>query len=209
MTRFAAVACFVLVMVIPGADLDAQRGGVFSLAETSGDAEPAPGVTVLRSRLVRIDLGALAAARADAEPGATPPALTLNLFDDVVFSVVVERTAPTASGYSLQGRLDGVELGTMTLVVNGAVVAGTVRTPQATYRIRSTGDGLHVILQIDPSTLPPGGEPLIPPPVDVDPPARRRPAAGARSWPTTANAPTRGSVAAGCSASRTYGGHRR
>ena len=51
MTRFAAVACFVLVMVIPGADLDAQRGGVFSLAETSGDAEPAPGVTVLRSRL--------------------------------------------------------------------------------------------------------------------------------------------------------------
>ena len=171
MMRVSAVVCCVLVLVLPGADLHAQRGGVFLPAETSGDADPAPGVTVLRSRLVRVDLGALAVARADAQPGATPPALTLNLFDDVVFSVVVERTTPTASGYTLQGRLDGVELGTMTLVVNGEVVAGAVRTPQATYRIRSAGDGLHAIRQIDPSTLPPGGEPLIPPPVDVDPPA--------------------------------------
>ena len=179
MTRVSAVVCCVLVLVLPGADLHAQRGGVFLPAETSGDADPAPGVTVLRSRLVRVDLGALAAARADAQPGATPPALTLNLFGDVVFSVVVERTTPTASGYTLQGRLDGVELGTMTLVVNGEVVAGAVRTPQATYRIRSAGDGLHAIRQIDPSTLPPGGEPLIPPPVDVDPPAADPPIAAA------------------------------
>ncbi len=179
MMRVSAVVCCVLVLVLPGADLHAQRGGVFLPAETSGDADPAPGVTVLRSRLVRVDLSALAAARADAQPGATPPALTLNLFGDVVFSVVVERTAPTASGYTLQGRLDGVELGTMTLVVNGEVVAGAVRTPQATYRIRSAGDGLHAIRQIDPSTLPPGGEPLIPPPVDVDPPAADPPIAAA------------------------------
>ena len=53
-------------------------------------------------------------------------------------------------------------MGTFTLVVNGEVVAGTVLTPQATYRIRSAGGRLHTIRQIDPSTLPPEGEPLIP-----------------------------------------------
>ena len=175
----SATVCIVLAAVLAGADLHAQDGGLFLPAEMPGAADPAPGVTVLRSRVVLIDFGALAAARRDVEPQTTspPPALTLNLFGDVVFSVVVERTTPTASGYTLQGRLDGVELGTMTLVVNGEVVAGAVRTPQATYRIRSAGDGLHAIRQIDPSTLPPGGEPLIPPPVDVDPPAADPPIA--------------------------------
>ena len=165
MTRFPAVACFVLVLVIPGADLHAQGGGLFLPAETPGAADPAPGVTVLQSRVVRIDFGALAAARRDVEPQTTSPPPTLNLFDDVVFSGIVERTAPTLSGgYVVAGRLDGVELGTMTLVVNGEVVAGTVRTLNATYRIGAAGGSVHAIRQIDPSTLPPGGEPLIPPP---------------------------------------------
>ena len=30
------------------------------------------------------------------------------------------------------------------LVMNGDVVAGMVRTPEATYRVRPAGDGLHV-----------------------------------------------------------------
>ena len=153
------------MLLFASADLHAQGGGLFLPAETPGAADPAPGVTVLRSRVVRIDFGALAVARMDAEPETTSPTLTLNLFDDVVFSGIVERTAPTSSGgYVLSGRLEGIELGTMTLVVNGEVVAGTVLTPQATYRIRSAGGRLHAIRQIDPSTLPPEGEPLIPPP---------------------------------------------
>ena len=126
------------------------------------------------SRVVRIDFGALTAARLDADRETPAPPLTLNLFDDVMFSGIVERTAPTFSGgYVLSGRLDGIALGTMTLVVNGEVVAGTVLTPQATYRIRSAGGRLHAIREIDPSTLPPEGEPLIPPP----------PAAGAPDAP--------------------------
>ena len=159
------------MLLFASADLHAQGGGLFLPAETPGAADPAPGVTVLRSRVVRIDFGALAVARMDAEPETTSPTLTLNLFDDVVFSGIVERTAPTLSGgYVLWGRLDGVELGTFTLVVNGEVVAGTVLTPQATYRIRSAGGRLHAIRQIDSSTLPPGGEPLIPPPPAADAP---------------------------------------
>ena len=154
-----------LAAVLAGADLHAQGGGLFLPAETPGAADPAPGVTVLRSRVVRIDFGALTAARRDVGRETTSPTLTLNLFDEVVFSGIVERTAPTFSGgYVLRGRLDGVALGTFTLVVNGEMVAGTVLTPQATYRIRSAGGSLHAIRQIDPATLPPEGEPLIPPP---------------------------------------------
>ena len=59
----------------------------------------------------------------------------LNLFDDVVFTGVVEHVEPTSSGHSLWGSLEGVDLGTMTLVVNGSVVAGSWRTPgRGVYR---------------------------------------------------------------------------
>lgn len=77
-------------------------------------------------------------------------------------SLLVERVAPTFSGgRALSGRLAGVEQGVMTLVVNGAVVAGTVRTPEATYRIRPAGNGLHAVSEVDLSRTPPLGEPII------------------------------------------------
>ena len=92
--------------------------------------------------------------------------LELNLFDDAVFTGLIERTAATFSGGQvLAGRLVSVEGGTLTLVVNGTVVAGTVRAPEATYRIRSVGNGLHAISQIDPAWLPAPREPISPPPV--------------------------------------------
>ena len=50
----------------------------------------------------------------------------------------------------------------MTLVVNRNVVAGTIRTPTATFRIRPAGVGRHAVMQIDPSRLPPPDEPLFP-----------------------------------------------
>ena len=114
-------------------------------------------------RRVRIDLGQLARMRARVA-GGTPGALMLNLFDDVVFVATVTRTEPTSSGgYALTGRLEGMELGAMTLVVNGDVVAGTVHTPHVTYAIGSSGDGAYVIERTDRSLLRcvlPGDPPL-------------------------------------------------
>ena len=122
----------------------------------------------LRRRLVAIDFGQLAptADTAAVVPGGAAAAvpsgvLTLNLFDDASFTGLVQSVAPTFSGgYSLSGPLAGVEMGTMTLVVNGEVVAGTVRTPEATYRIRPAAGGLHVVSEVDLSRLPPLGEPI-------------------------------------------------
>ena len=90
-----------------------------------------------------------------------PGGLTLNLFDGASFTGLVQSVAPTFSGgYSLAGPMAGVEMGAITLVVNGDVLAGTVRTPEATYRIQPAGGGLHVVSQVGPSRLPPLGEPI-------------------------------------------------
>ena len=146
----------------------AQPRGLFRAVAPTGVAaglgiETAADSITLRRRLVAVDLGQLTRS-APARPGATAApvgVLTLNLFDDASFTGLVQSVAPTFSGgYSLSGPLSEIEMGTMTLVVNGEVVVGTVRTPEATYRIRPAGGGLHTVSQIDPSRLPPLGEPI-------------------------------------------------
>ena len=173
----------------------AQADGLFSEAESTlarrspewwAGAQTDSRPRTLQSRLVRIDLSTLNAV-ATRDTG-TPATLTLNLFDDTVFLARVERSTPSRSGYVLTGRLDDVPFGTMALSVNGPVVAGTVRTPAATWRIRSVGAGLHIIRQVDLSTLPPEAEPhvrpvpgrLLPPgdPPPVDPPPGDPPPGG-------------------------------
>ena len=155
-----------IVGVITYSAASAQSGGLFS--EVDGTPPPSSGVETLASRLVEIDFGQIervtgpATGPRGSSAGApsTPRRLVLNLFDDVVFTGLVEHMEPTASGHAMWGRLEGVELGSMTLVVNGGVVAGTVRTPGAVYTIRTAGDGAYVIRQVDESSLPPPGEPL-------------------------------------------------
>ena len=162
-----AIAC----LCVPVLDARAQVGGLFTPVDSADEiirAAPEPpgavtdGVTTLRSRSVRIDMDGLATAQANAAGGGAPPAsLMLNLFDDALFSASVIETAPTSSGgYSLTGRLDEVEFGSLVLVVNGDIVAGTVQAPPDTYTIRSVGDGVHIIRKVDLSTLPPEAEPV-------------------------------------------------
>ncbi len=81
--------------------------------------------------------------------------LTLNLFDDAVFSATVERVANYTSGYSLSGRLDEYVNGRFNLVVYDDVLVGIVRNAGGnTYHIRYFVDGRHVVRQIDPATFP-------------------------------------------------------
>ncbi len=156
--------------VPPDADDEAQPDGLFS--EVEGDPPLSTDVETLAGRLVGIDFGQIAEITnppidpKDSVTGTptTPHTLVLNLFEDVVFTGIVEHVEPTASGHALWGSLEGVELGTMTLVVNGKIVVGTVRTPDAVYSIRTAGDGTYVIRQIDESSLPPLDEPLEIPP---------------------------------------------
>ena len=170
--RGCSVLAGMLLAVLAAGGAAGQPAGLFRAVAPAGVAA-APGLETvsdsitLRRRLVGIDFAQLTppvdAADADAAGGAAAPSgvLTLNLFDDASFTGLVESVAPTFSGgYSLAGPLAGVEMGTMTLVVNGDVVAGTVRTPEATYRIRPAGGGLHAVSEVDLSRLPPLGEPI-------------------------------------------------
>ena len=172
----AAVAVAAWLLAPVASSVQAQSEGLFSgaaqtlardnprwWADPVADAVP----RTLRSRLARIDFGELDRAHVTAEQGVEDLApLTLNLFDDTVFAARVEWSARTQSGYVLSGHLDGEPFGTINLVVNGAVVAGTVRTLRGTWRIRSVGAGLHLIRQVDLTTLPPAGEPLVLPVAD-------------------------------------------
>ena len=136
----------------PGAAGPIPGGGLFRAVAlnvgkvASQQAGGALDRAILRRCEVSVDIGRLARVT---EGGST--ALRLNLFDDVVLMGIIERRTPTYSGgYALSGRLAGVAGGTLTLVVNGSVVAGTVRIPgAATYRIRPAGAGQHAIIQVD------------------------------------------------------------
>ena len=63
---------------------------------------------------------------------------------------IVGWTEPTFSGgYSLSGSLLGDSLGSMTLVVNGNRVVGSVETGGQMYRVRSAGGGLSSIIEVE------------------------------------------------------------
>ena len=185
-TATMAIALRVLLVVAPFASVaEAQvNGGLFAAvdgehsADAADDVTETPGIRTMRSRLVRVDVEQLEAAR---EVNAT---LALNLFDEVLLSAIVERAAPTASGigYALSGRItlatlsgrttDG-DFGGMTLLVygenDGTMVTGTVNASIGTFTIRPIGNGVHSIREVDTSGLPQFEEPLSPPPTTEDP----------------------------------------
>ena len=160
--------------VLPDAtDEDEGEGQVKGLFfEIEGDPPPSPDVETLASRFAGIDFGQLdpsleSVSRPlgiDEVSRLAPRTVALNLFEDATFTGKIAHVEPTASGYAFWGGLDGVELGTMTMVVNGDIVVGTVRTPDAVYTIRTAEFGSYVIREIDESTLPPLAEPLEAPP---------------------------------------------
>ena len=136
--------------------------------ELEGEPTPISGVETLASRFAGIDFGQLdtsfeSISRAmgiDEVNTLTRQTISLNLFEGVTFTGRVEHVEPTASGYAFWGGLDGVDLGTMTLVVNGDIVFGSVRTPEGVYTIETEEAGNYVIREIDESTLPPLANPV-------------------------------------------------
>ena len=113
-------------------------------------------------RLVRVEWALLEQARHLVELRGEA-ALLFNLSNAAVLPVVFEHGAPTKSGYSLAGRVADAAGGRVVLVVSGEVLAGVLWTPQASYRIRTRGAGLHSIERVDAAAAPPLANPWIPP----------------------------------------------
>ena len=149
-SAMAQTPLFVEAEGLPGID-----EVVLEAAYASIDGEPdRPGrAAAFPRRDVRIELDRLAAIREEIEAQRKRPWVTINLFEGVAFRAVFEETAPTSSGYSLSGRLEGVPWGTVTVVVNGDIVAGAVRTATKTYLIRPVGVGVQSVEEVEPATL--------------------------------------------------------
>lgn len=156
------------IMSLAAPVVQAQAAGLFGPAEQAPPPSGAVPEFTVRSRTATIDLGELERVRREVAGRATRvseasratdgglvhspavPTLTLNLFDDAVLAVRVKWTEPTFSGgYALSGEIVGAPLGTMTLVVNGARVAGSVRSLDGTYRIGTVGRGLIAVSEVE------------------------------------------------------------
>ncbi len=90
------------------------------------------------ARIARVDRGRLDALHEAVSTG-RPGKLRLNLLNGVQHQATIERSAPTASGYTLSGPLDDVLFGRTVLVVNGGMVVGRVYTPRGAWSIRTAG----------------------------------------------------------------------
>ena len=121
---------------------------------TLSQAKPTPfDEMAKRRRVASIDFGMLDRVRGAVAGGSA--AVRLNLFDDVSVDSFIEWTAPTFSGgYSLSGHIVGDPPGSVTLVINGETVVGTVRTISGTYRLRSLAKDVLAILEVDESMIP-------------------------------------------------------
>ena len=173
---------YAILAVVVSANLTGDVAGLFAGRDSSSDqrsdldADPnhqpvGEDEFAIRSRNVGIDFSRLDSVRA-ALLGSGPPGgalanvrdaevdLVLNVFDDAIYKAIIEKTDPTSAGYSLAGRLDGIEFGQVVLVVNGDIVFGSVSTPKVTYWIRSYPGPMYRISEVDYSKLPPPDEPV-------------------------------------------------
>jgi hypothetical protein len=121
-------------------------GGIFTETARRGGVAAGTGSQIRRQRRVEIDF---------ARVGPSPDRLTLNLFPDVCVIARRERTSELGGGgVQWDGRVPGAEEGTVTLVIDGAVMVGTIRIGTDAYEIRYLGGGVHVITDVDPSKFP-------------------------------------------------------
>ena len=168
-----------LLSEVPGHAGELREGAV-ALGATVPSAE-------LRSRAAEIDIGQLESARRSVE-GQHPVRLNLNLFGDAEFEAVLERSAPTSSGYALTGRLADDPMSAVVLAVNGEWVAGTVWSQRGRYAIHPLGGGVAEVRQLGPSALGRCGlgahsaeGAAGPPPSEAGPPSLDRPRIGSAS----------------------------
>lgn len=155
MRQWHARLSTVVVLVIGAAmvrGVDAQPGTPPGIFLDAGPVGMAAAPTALRARLVHVDFSALDAARVRVGVGERA-LLGFNLFDDTQMSAIIDETEPTSSGYALLGRLEDDELSSVTLAVNGSIVAGYVVSARGAYEIRSAGRDLTVIRHVPPAAL--------------------------------------------------------
>jgi hypothetical protein len=172
-TNRRALSAVILAIALFGASLgaiaappDAAGEGLFSEVAPADGSSVGDDPTIVRSRLVSVDLSRLGAPAALGGDGVSAT-LVLNFFADAVYPATLDRVEVNASGsFSWIGHLEGVALSQVILVVKDGVMVGNVVGPGVFYQVRHIGDGVHAIRQADQTAFPPEA-----PPIPVDLPA--------------------------------------
>jgi hypothetical protein len=142
-----------------------------SAAAAQAGASPA---ATIRSRIARIDGNALARHLAPAgADGAANRAgraarldgvVVLNLFPDAMATFRrSDVSAQDGGGYIWEGEVAGQQFHEALLLVQNGQLTGRVQLGNRLFSITAIANGLHRIVEYDPSKIPQGGEPLVPP----------------------------------------------
>ena len=113
--------------------------------------------TIVRSSFVQINFKYLETR----ESMKQEKVIVLNLFNDVSLIAIkerIEKRSPTK--YTWFGHLRGIKDSQVILVVEEGHMAGNITFDGEMYQVRSIGNGVHAIYEIDQSAFPEEGEPL-------------------------------------------------
>ncbi|MCC6176899.1 MAG: hypothetical protein IT305_16440 [Chloroflexi bacterium] len=170
--RSTFVILAVLASLILGAlgqqalPIRAQEGGL--LGPDSGPRGPAPdSAGVLRRRIAAVDRTAVARMTGKgARTARVSESSRLTLFADTTFGVTWERNEPTSdgSGTVWTGRVTGDAASLVTLVLDGGLVSGNVRTSDRLFHIQSVDAASVAVDEIDLRAATPELAPLRPGP---------------------------------------------
>ena len=65
------------------------------------------------------------------------------------------KTLGARSTMMIQGHVQKAAHSDITLVIKDRSIAGTIRMDRRVFRIQSIGDGVHLLVELDPAKLPP------------------------------------------------------
>jgi hypothetical protein len=134
---------------------------LFSATTPKAKIDEAMKSKIIRYRFVAVNLYMITGAEKSDQYNRT---LQLNLFDDAIFRVVLDRReVRSEASFVWLGHIEGVENSQVTLAVEDGIMAGNIRIRQSFYQVRYIGEGTHVLYQIDPTAFPPDSEPVAAP----------------------------------------------
>jgi hypothetical protein len=108
-----------------------------------------------RSRTVAVDFRQLDSGSERPGVKAAREPLRLNLFAGVSHTARNDLIQVTSNRVTVwKGRLEGIAHSEVTLAYKDNVLSGNISIPGARYLIRSLGDGLHAILEVNPNAYP-------------------------------------------------------
>jgi hypothetical protein len=119
--------------------------------------------TIKRQRFVQVDFNELV------RSPEIPKKIILNLFDDKVFTAIYDRTPEKVlRGIGWIGHLEGVDRSQVILIMTDGMLTGSVSMPGGLFRVRGTGNEVHIVEEVDPSQFPEESEPVVPPVVFLE-----------------------------------------